>query len=103
MEKAALWACIFQKEKKERKKKKRSRFCREEMERGRSEWERKILQCSEAEMGTKTTVRNVFNMMDLELIESFAGVKSSPVNSKHFSLLIQSGKVLEHFPMFFCQ
>ena len=30
-----MWACIFQKEKKERKKKKRSRFCIEEMERGR--------------------------------------------------------------------
>lgn len=55
-------------------------------------------------MEFKIILKIVFNMMGLELTGSFAGVKSSPVSSEHFSLLIQSGNVLEHSSvfLFFC-
>lgn len=55
-----------------------------------------------AEMEIKITIKIVFNVMDLELVGSFAGVKSSPVNTEHFSLLIRAGKVLEYYSMIFC-
>lgn len=72
------------------------------MQRGGSEWERKRFACSWGEMEIKIIIKKVFNMMDLELIGSFAGVKSSPVNVEHFSLLIRAGKVLGHSSVIFC-
>lgn len=41
------------------------------------------------------------NVMDLELIWSFAGAKSSPVTVEHFILLIWARKVLEHSSVIF--
>lgn len=72
------------------------------MQRGGSEWERKRFACSWAEMEIKITILKVFNVVDLELIGSSAGVKSSPVTAEHFSLLIRAGKVLEHSSVIFC-
>lgn len=76
--------------------------CREGMQRGGSEWEQKRFARSWAEIEFKITIKNVFNVMDLQLIGSFAGVKGSPVNAEHFSFLIQAGKVLEPSSVIFC-
>lgn len=76
--------------------------CREGMQRGGSEWEQKRFARSWAEIEFKVTIKNVFNVMDLQLIGSFAGVKGSSVNAEHFIFLIQAGKVLEPSSVIFC-
>lgn len=81
-------------------------FCRERMQRRDAKrwvWMGdESFACCWAEMENKITLKKVCNMMDLELIGSFAGLESSPVKVEHLSFLVWAGKVLEHSSVGFC-